>query len=579
MHKRLTALGLVLIGGILLFSLSLTLAQEAAPGADGLGDDLYPQSGNGGYDARHYTLDLRYEPDTQRIDGSATIEAVATAALSRFNLDFVGLTITELTLNGIPADYERVGGELVISAPADDPLLPEEPFTVMVRYNGAPASLPAAGLPIGGFTPFQEGVFTASQPVGSAGWYPVNDHPLDKASYTFRITVPEPLSVAANGTPQDPIDNGETRTFIFEAAEPMASYLTTVNIADFRETRQEGPNGLPIINYFPADFLDRRVNAFERQPEIIRFFTEIFGPYPFETAGAIVVDVQLGVALETQTRPLYGADSSRDEIIVAHEIAHQWFGNAVSVTDWKDIWLNEGFASYAELLWTEHIDGPEALAESVKRNYESGVVGVLASITKEVFISQQLNGVASQSGVTLSQEQVESLIRAFTGQQLSDEQINAALEGVPAAGLPAADFPALFEALPFEQVTITFRNATLLLETLGLNEILAESGLLNFAPSAPAVVSAENMFNSGVYLRGALTLHALRLRVGDEDFFTLLRRYYDTYRDSNATTEDFIRIAEQVSGQELDALFLAWLYDETPPDLPEAGLFYADYGG
>jgi aminopeptidase N len=574
-HWRSITLVLLALG----LGLGLALAQEAAPGGDGLGDSLYPQSGNSGYDTQHYTLDLRYDPEAKTLDGSVTIEAVAAQALSAFNLDFVGFTITALTVNDREVDYERDGGELVISLPAGEPLAAGEAFTVRVAYNGEPASIPAAGLPIGGFTPFEDGVFTASQPVGSAGWYPVNDHPLDKASYTFRITVPEPLSVAANGTPQEPIDNGDDRTFVFEAAEPMASYLTTVNIGEFREERQEGPNGLPIINYFPADFSRSRLNAFNRQPEMIALFTELFGPYPFETAGAIVVDVQLGVALETQTRSLYGSDSSQSEIIVAHEIAHQWFGDSVSVSDWKDIWLNEGFASYAELLWTEHIDGPDELAASVRHSYEFGVVGVLATAPKTELIEQQIQPLAAMSSAVLTAEQVEGLIRAFTGRQLTGEQVATVLGSVPAEGLPVAELPALFEGLPVDAITVTFRNATLLLETLELDAVLAESGLANFMPSPPAVVTAETMFNQGVYLRGGLTLHALRLRVGDEDFFTILRQYYETYRDSNTTTEDFIRIAEQVSGQELDALFLAWLYDETPPDLPEAGLFYADYGG
>lgn len=571
---RLTTFTLLMLA----MSFSLALAQDNAPGADGLGDSLYPQSGNGGYDVQHYTLDLSYDPESKIIAGSATLEAVATQPLSAFNLDFVGFTITELTVNEVATSFERNGGELVISLPADAALAADEPFTVMIAYNGEPATIAAAGLPIGGFTPFEEGVFTASQPVGSAGWYPVNDHPLDKASYTFRITVPEPYSVAANGLPQEPTDNGDTRTFVFEATEPMASYLTTVNIAEFREERQEGPDGLPIINYFPTDFTERQVRAFARQPEILALFTELFGPYPFETAGAIVVDVQLGVALETQTRPIYGADSSQAEVIVVHELAHQWFGDSVSVTDWKDIWLNEGFASYAELLWVEHIDGADALAEQAKQKYEEGVIGVLATLPKDAFIGSQLGAIVGESDAILSESEVESLLRAFGGSQLSDEQINTALADIPADGLPAADLVDIFEALPIEDVTLTFRNVAQLLETLELNTMLQASGLLSFSPTAPAVVTAENMFNQGVYQRGALTLHALRLRVGDDDFFTILRQYYETYRDSNATTEDFIRIAEQVSGQELDALFLAWLYDENPPDLPEAGLFAADYG-
>lgn len=450
---------------VLLLVIAPVRAQNPQPGAPGIGDSLMPTLGNGGYDAQHYTLELDVDMENGFLDGTVTMEAVATQDLSRFNLDFLGFDIASLAVNDEDAIYTRVGRELRVT-PAE-PLLEGEDFTVSVTYSGVPGeALRNVDAFSRGWNFYEDGVFVASEPIGAAAWYPVNDHPLDKATYRFEITVAEPYVVAANGLLVDTIERGDQITYIWQTDYLMASYLATVNIAEFTEVRENGPEGIPIRNYFPSHLAEDAVPVFERTADMMAFFSDIFGPYPFEAYGVVVADTPLFFALETQTLSLFGSqvvpqgalgvivDLSDIEITVAHELAHQWFGNSVTPARWQDIWLNEGFATYASALWVEHDRGPRAF-ESMMRSY--------------------YNRLARR----------------------------------------------------------------------------------NYAPGAPAF---DNLFNVGVYQQGAWTLHALRLEVGDEVFFEIVREYADRFRYGNARTEDFIAVAEEISGQELDALFEAWLY-------------------
>jgi aminopeptidase N len=314
-----------------------------------------------------------------------------------------------------------------------------------------------------------------SEPDGSAGYYPVNDHPLDKASYTFRVTVPKPLEVAANGLLTETTDNGDTTTFLFEAHEPMASYLATINIDEFDTETMESGNGIPIRNYYSSDLPKEVRKPFARQGEMLDYFSEIYGLYPFEVYGAMVMNTEFGAALENQTLSIFGMDMvdvenvEGTELTVAHELAHQWFGDSVSVADWSDIWLNEGFATYSEGLWIEHLHGRDALDEWVKSQYQDVV-----------------------------------------------------------------DFQQYFPA--------------------------------------PGNPPADDLFNSGVYVWGGLTLHALRVEIGDEAFFKTMQTYFERYKGGNAATADFIAVAEEVSGKDLTEFFNNWLYSESIPPIPAMGL-------
>ena len=442
-------------------------------GSTGLNDSLFPEFGNGGYDVQHYTLDITVnDVSTSDLTATTTIAAKATQDLSTFNLDFIGFEISSITINEQPADFERDGQELTVTPST---LLQEnESFTVTVQYSGSPDNFISQSLSFQtGWVTFDGGSFVLSEPDGAASFYPVNDHPLDKASFTFRVTVPEPFEVAANGVLTETIDNGTTNTFLFEARDPMASYLATINIDEFDIETMESDSGLPIRNYYTTGLPASVRKPFARQGEMLTYFSGLFGPYPFEVYGSLVLDIEVGAALENQTMSIYGIDMidpndvAGTESVVAHELSHQWFGDSVSVADWKYIWLNEGFATYSSGLWIEHTDGRAALDEWIKSIYGSVVAN------RDHFIP-------------------------------------------------------------------------------------------------PGEPTPNQLFNGGVYFRGALALHALRLEVGDEAFFEILRTYHEQYKGSNATTEDFIAIAESVSGKDLQELFDNWLYDEEIPPIPES---------
>ena len=231
--------------------------------------------------------------------GVTTLEAKAIQDLSGFNLDFVGFTIEGITVNQQPAEFSRNGQELTITPAA--PLQAGEIFTAVVTYSGAPEELESVALPVlTGWVAFDGGSYVVSEPDGAANYYPVNDHPLDKASYTFRVTVPKPFEVVANGVLTETIDQGATTTFVWEAHDPMASYLTTVAISEFEVETEQGPNGIPIRNYYAVGLEEAIRKPFARQAEMLALYSEVFGPYPFEVYGSVVMNAEIGGALETQ---------------------------------------------------------------------------------------------------------------------------------------------------------------------------------------------------------------------------------------------------------------------------------------
>jgi aminopeptidase N len=438
---------------------------RATEGAAGIGDPYFPTYGNGGYDVVHYDLAVRYDPSTDVLRGVATIRAYATQDLSRFNLDLVGLTVRDVTVNGQLAFWSRVPHELVVIP--GHPLPRRRGFDVVVRYDGVPATL-TGGLGVSGFFHTDDGALVAGQPEVAATWFPVNDHPLDKASYTFHVTVSAGLEVVANGLPAGTSSAGGWSTHVWDARSPMASYLATVAIGDFDIRVRRAAHGLPIIDAVDPDVGTVADAALSREPEILSFLERVFGPYPFESAGAIVDDYAVLFALENQTRPVYSPIFfflGLGETVVVHELAHQWYGDSVGLARWQDIWLNEGFATYAEWLWSEHV------------------------------------------GVDSPQQRFDDAYAAI-----------------------AAHDP--FWALP-----------------------IGDPG--------PA-----RLFDSPVYDRGAMTLQALRISIGDQAFFSLLRTWARNNAGGTATTADFTALAERVSRRDLGAFFEAWLFSPTKPPPP-----------
>jgi len=342
-----------------------TFALLAAPagasggyvGAAGAGDPYFPMSGNGGYDVDHYGLDIGYDPGTGRLTGVATVTAVANQILDTFDLDLSGLTVAGVAVNGVPARFARYGQELRVDPGA--PVARGARFVVVVRYAGVPQPVTDPDGSIEGWVATADGAYVVGEPTGSMTWFPADNRPTDKSTFTFRITVPRGLTAVANGDLVSRSDAGGRTTFVWNEREPMAPYLATATVGAFDLTVSRTTSGLPSYVAVEPAQADAAAPALARISDILGYFGTVFGPYPFSSVGAVVDTApEVGYALEAQTRPVF--PEAPDTTSVARALAHQWFGDSVSVETWKDIWLSEGFATYAEWLWNEHDGGPSA---------------------------------------------------------------------------------------------------------------------------------------------------------------------------------------------------------------------------
>ncbi|WP_382307516.1 M1 family metallopeptidase [Herbiconiux sp. UC225_62] len=471
-------------------------------GAVGIGDPYFPLDGNGGYDVADYDLDLSYDPDTGSINGTATISATATQNLSAFNLDLDGLTVSSVAVDGAPATFTSastpisiVTGQPLVAGSGDGEATPPRtevtvspaagipigvPFTTVVEYGGVPTTIDDAYGISGVFHQADGGALIVGQPRVAATWFPANDHPADKATLTVTMSAPSDLTVVGNGHLVSQTPAGANTEWTWRSDQPMAPYLATASIGDYELTSfsQDGIDYWNAIdqdlNDIPADENDptgpsageAAASIFADEPEVIDFLSSVFGPYPFTEAGGIAADQpDLQFALENQTRPIYGAwafTSVDDPSVAVHELAHQWYGDSVAMHRWSDIWLNEGFATYAEWLWAEHTGGDDP---------------------------------ATQAQATYD-------------------------------GIPAGD--------EFWTVEV------------------ADPG-------------SANIFADATYYRGAMTLQALRNTVGDDAFFAIVQGWATENAGGNVTTEQFVDYAEQVSGQDLTALFDTWIYSTGKP--------------
>ena len=444
-----------------------------APGTPLLGapsdalDPYLPRNGNLGFRVLRYDLELEYKVSGNRLDGTATLTAASYRELRRFTLDLAAtMRVSRVTVNDKRARYSHRGGKLAITPDAAIP--PGGAMTIAVRYTGSPRPVSGAWGEVG-WEELTDGSLCANQPNGAASWFPCDDHPSCKAPYRISITTDSPYYTLANGTLVDKRIRGSRTTWVYQQVEPMSTYLASVQIGQYkRVSLRQKP--FPVSAIYPPR-LGRNFGVdFARQLDMIDDFTEMFGPYPFPGYTVVVTDDELDIPIEAQSFSTFGANhcdgSRQSERLVAHELAHQWFGNSVTLERWRDIWLHEGFACYAEWLWSQRSGGPSA-DECARKYYQK-----LAATTVRV---------------------------------------------------PLAD-------------------------------------------PTPA-----KMFDDWVYKRGAITLHALRLRIGDGNFFALIRRWTEKYRYGTATTEDFISLAANYSTASLGELWQQWLFTPALPPYPGTG--------
>ena len=250
--------------------------------AAGVGDSLYPQLGNSGYDALHYDIALDVDPAANTISAVTTIEALATENLSTFNLDLSGLEVHSLTVDGVEAAFSRSGVELTVQPAVA--LASGQEFSTRVTYSGGPEPVADPSVPFSSLGwKFQDGViYTANEPSGSMNWFPSNNHPSDKATFEIRVTVPSSTTAAATGivTNESTVDGRTTSTWVMN--DPMATYLAAVYIGDFEriDGGQLDSDGPLIRDYVPADAAQAVVQALSVTPDVLRFLQERLGPYP-----------------------------------------------------------------------------------------------------------------------------------------------------------------------------------------------------------------------------------------------------------------------------------------------------------
>lgn len=351
-----------------------TNAPAAVSDLAGIGDPYFPRYGNSGYDVQKYSLSIGYDPARRHLDGIAVIDVLATEQLTRFHLDFHGMTVNQILVDKQEASFTRDGDELIIVP--EKAIAKGAAFNVAIRYFGEPQPVTNPGLGVTGFLATADGAFVIGEPESATTWFPVNDHPRDKALYAIDVTVPDDLVGISNGVLTGKSTKDGQTTWSWQVNSPMASYLSTLAIGKYRvvEGTHDGkPVLTAIADSIPPGQVDQDI---ARTTEIADYLASIFGPYPFDAYGGIVIDDdRVRIALETQTRPIYsdlfwarGANTS----VVAHEVAHQWFGDSVSVDSWEHIWLNEGFATYAQWMWNEHSGARTIQAEFDSRYADSG---------------------------------------------------------------------------------------------------------------------------------------------------------------------------------------------------------------
>lgn len=357
-----------------------TRPPHPVPGADGIGDPYFPRAGNGGYDVTGYDIHLRYDPPTDRLEGHTVVTARTTQDLSRFNLD-LRLKASAVTVDGKPATIRQDNGELQVT-PAQ-PLPAQHPMTVTVDYAGVPSTVAGGTDPAKPWIRTPDGAVAVGEPDIAAWWFPANDHPSDKATVAVTATVPAGVEVISNGAllgGPEPAGPGRQR-WRWKASEPMAPYLAFVAMGQYDLVRKDTAAGPYLAAYgrgLGPEVARTARAAVEQTPQIVQMLSQTFGPYPFAQLGGVVPNApEMYFALEDQTRPVYGPiffEGTDDTSVVVHELTHEWFGDSVSVQRWSDIWLNEGFATYSEWLYSERT-GKDTAAELAKQNYDETPAG------------------------------------------------------------------------------------------------------------------------------------------------------------------------------------------------------------
>jgi aminopeptidase N len=550
------------------------MAQTA--GSSSLNDPFYPWMGNGGYDALDYDIKLRIRDYHLSASGSTTMTAMATQDLSSFNLDFGSMEVKAVTVNGKPARFEHNDPELMIVP--DQAILRNKKFKVNVVFEGSPGSSVNANTIGNTWNVFgTDGLSVLSQPSMTMAWTPVNDYPADKATFTLRITAPKEETVVANGKLISKLENPDkTATSTFRIATPTTTYMLVFAVGSFTFEDAGTVDGVHYRNYFSSSTSPMFKDIIAQSPKIMKYLTHRLGAYPFDEFGVFTSNTFGRGGLETQSLvslpPSFfsnGTENPVDETeILAHEMVHQWFGASVTYQNHGQTFLHEGFAEYFGYLYINDTQDPNYLSNQFQRWYRSVVNGKYTyKYTKQQLLESLKN---TYGRYDFSVDQTVLILDGFFGSSLSPAKRQEILDQVKIKPDVSVLIAAL-EKLSFTRVLFNFetwRDLTGASGDISIQERFTPPGKFN---------TEDYVLNVGVYLRGAMTLHALKLKTGEELFYKILRTYLERYKFSNAFNQDFVNIVNELAGEKVKVFLESWLYDDHVPDFPEMGLYAKDF--
>ncbi|WP_446666943.1 M1 family metallopeptidase [Flexivirga sp. B27] len=329
-------------------------------------DSYYPQHGVPYLDTLHYGLQLDWQPKSKQLTGIATITLRVTTARDTIRFDLgAPLQVSAATVDGAKAASNQSGNHLTLKTAG---LQPNSQHTVVIHYSGTPAPVPAPSMRgdlqrLGFQTTSKGAAYTFQEPFGAFTWYPVNDQPADKAFYDATLTAHDGQQGVFNGQVVSSKTKGTNTTTRFHLARPAASYLTTMAFGDYKHETAKGPHGLP-LNYWYQPSAATPMPIVRQTPKMIAWAEKQLGRYPFASAGVVLVSGHSGMETQSLVTMTDNVLAFRSGGIYqseyAHELFHSWFGDAVTPTDWKDLWLSESLTFFMQYRYIAHIHQPQS---------------------------------------------------------------------------------------------------------------------------------------------------------------------------------------------------------------------------